>query len=80
MPITFKKTVAVLTDPVVIEDAEILLDWLIEHPKGRVNLKAVRYAHTAVWQVLMAIQPTISAWPDDAPPWMRQTLTHTLTE
>ncbi|WP_025322986.1 hypothetical protein [Deferrisoma camini] len=65
MPITFKKTVAVLEGVCAVEDAEGLLAWLQSHPRGKVNLKRVEHLHTAVLQVLMAASPAISAWPED---------------
>lgn len=64
MPLTLKKTVAVLDGHVAIEEAENLLNWLIDHPKGRINLKNLEHAHTAVWQVLIASRPKIAAYPE----------------
>lgn len=65
MPISYKKTVAVLQDYCTIEEAETLLEWLLEHPKAKLNLKQLEHLHTAVLQVIMALQPAISAMPDD---------------
>jgi ribosome maturation factor RimP len=36
-----------------VEDAEPLLDWLIKHPGGAVDLKDCENLHTSVLQVLM---------------------------
>lgn len=75
MPLTLKKTIAGLEGQVAIEDAETLLNWLLENPKGRVNLKHLEHAHSAVWQVLMACQPKVATWPEPTPAWMRASLT-----
>jgi len=64
MPIDFKKTVAVCSDECTIEDAETLLEWLLDNPKGKINLKQCELLHTAVIQVLMAVRPSISAQPE----------------
>lgn len=65
MPIELKKTVAVCSDFCSIEEAETLLGWLLDTPKGKVNLKQCSHLHTAVIQVLMAVKPTFSALPED---------------
>ena len=78
MPITYKKTVAVLDEVCEIEEAESLLGWLLEHPKGRLNLKRLSHPHTAVLQVMMALRPEISAIPDDpeVASWLSVALRH----
>ncbi|MBF7073191.1 hypothetical protein ISG33_07255 [Glaciecola sp. MH2013] len=65
MPITYKKTVAVLDDNCDIEEAEELLSWLIEKPKAKVNLKNLSHMHTAILQVIMASNTEVSAWPQE---------------
>jgi len=65
MPITLKKTVVVCEGMCTIEEAETLLEWLLDNPKGMVNLKKCNYLHTAIIQVLMAVKPSFSALPDD---------------
>lgn len=65
MPIEFKKTVAVFGADCTIEDAEALLEWLLEHPKGKLNLKKCTQCHTAVVQVMMAAKPALTAQPDN---------------
>jgi len=76
MSIDLKKTVAVLAGHCEIEEAETLLAWCLEHPKGKVNLKHLSHLHTAVLQVLMALNPPISYWPEDRDMagWLQQTL------
>ncbi len=65
MPISYKKTVAVLEGHCEIEEAETLLAWLLEHPKGRLNLKRLGHPHTAVLQIMMALRPEVSAFPEN---------------
>jgi len=65
VPISYKKTVAMLEGHCDIEEAEGLLSWLLEHPKGKLNLKNLQHPHTAVLQVALALKPDISAAPAD---------------
>jgi hypothetical protein len=67
MPITYKKTVAVLEGNCEIEEAEELLAWLIEKPKSKLNLKSLAHMHTAVLQVILATGVSISTWPASEP-------------
>ena len=66
MPLRFSKQVAYLEDACGADDAEHLLEWLLEHPTGKVNLKTCRGLHTAVLQVLLAAAPGITVKPGDA--------------
>jgi len=65
MPISYKKTVAILDDICEIEEAETLLEWCLEHPVGKLNLKKLSHPHSAILQVMMALRPTVSMWPED---------------
>jgi len=65
MPIIYKKTVAILNEICEIEEAETLLEWLLVHPKGKLNLKELCHPHAALLQVMMALQPVVSVWPED---------------
>ncbi|SHK12842.1 hypothetical protein [Rhodothermus profundi] len=65
MPVEFRKRSVVLRDHVTVEEAEPLLSWLQEHPRGQVNLKSCRHLHTACLQVLLAAQPRVRAVPSD---------------
>jgi len=65
MPIAYKKTVAVFDGVCAVEDAETLCNWLEEHPKGKLNLKECTHLHSAIFEVLMKMQPTASALPKD---------------
>ncbi|MEB0140158.1 MULTISPECIES: hypothetical protein [unclassified Undibacterium] len=66
MPITYSKSCARLIDIVTVEDAEELLQWVQQHPKGKIDLAACVHLHAAVLQVLMAARLPLAAWPDDA--------------
>jgi hypothetical protein len=66
MPFETKKTTLVATAQLTVEDAELLLEWLLQHPRGRVDLAACTHIHAATVQVLMAAQPKIAAWPHAA--------------
>ena len=65
MAIEYKKSLAVFSDFVGVEEAENLLQWLLKNPKGKINLAACAHIHAANLQVLMAVKPQISAWPVD---------------
>jgi len=60
-----KKTVAVLEGVCSVEEAEPLLEWLAERRGAKVNLKRCDHMHTAVFQVLLALRPRVSALPED---------------
>ena len=65
MAIEYKKSSAVFTEFVGVEEAENLLQWLLKNPKGKINLAACEHIHAANLQVLMAIKPQVAAWPAD---------------
>lgn len=66
MAIDFQKKSAVFRGNIGVEDAEVLLEWLLKNPKARLNLGDCQHMHSANLQVLMALQPGISVWPKDA--------------
>ncbi len=68
MPVTYLKTVARLEGACDVEEAEGLLEWLQEHPKGKLNLKECEHLHSAVLQVLLALRPCISSCPRPGSP------------
>ena len=76
MPVKLGKTVATLEGLCAVEEAEPLLAWLREHPRGKVNLARLAHPHTAVLQVLMALRPRVSAPPKDPAlaAWLRPAL------
>lgn len=63
MSLRFTKRTAFLEDSVSVEDAEPLLAWLLENRDGGVNLARCDHFHAAVQNVLVTLQPKISAWP-----------------
>ncbi len=65
MAIEYKKSLAVFTDFIDVEEAEALLEWLLKNPKSKINLADCTHIHTSSLQVLMAIKPTVSAPPKD---------------
>lgn len=65
MPITYKTNVAVFDGVCGIEEGDDLLQWFSEHPKGKINLKQSTHIHTALIQIIMCQQPTVSVTPED---------------
>lgn len=65
MAIEYKKSLAVFTDFIGVEDAEALMEWLLKNPKGKLNLADCTHIHASSLQVLMAVKPTITANPKD---------------
>ncbi len=61
---TLNSRTATLSEVVGIEEAANLLEWLQQHPKGKLNLKACTHLHSANLQVLMVMRPTIQSLPD----------------
>jgi hypothetical protein len=71
MAIDYKKTKAVFSELAGAEEAEGLLEWLTNHPKGKIDLKECSHLHPANLQVLMAAgcsayvppaDPDLAAW------------------
>jgi hypothetical protein len=60
MGIEYKKSLAIFTENVSVEDAEGLLDWLIKNPKGKINLADCNHIHAANLQVLLVTKPMIA--------------------
>ena len=65
MPLITKVKVARLEQDCTAEEAELLLEWLIKTPAGKLNLKHCTSLHTAVLQVILACQAKISHLPDE---------------
>lgn len=76
MPIDVSESTLVAQELLSVEDAEGLLDWLIQHPRGRLDLADCTHVHAANLQVLMAAQPKIAAWPrhEALADWLRAAL------
>ncbi len=66
MGVAYRRKVAHFSDIVTVEDAEGLLEWLQKNPKGKVDLSECTHLHSANLQALMAAQPAVAAWPNDA--------------
>jgi hypothetical protein len=65
MAIDYQKDRAVLSEVVGAEEAEALLEWLLNHPKGEFDLAALTHLHPANLQVLMAGGAVIAAPPSE---------------
>ncbi len=76
MAIEYKKSLAVFSDDISVEEAEGLLDWLVKNPKGKLNLTNCTHIHAANLQVLMVIKPVIANEPKDVnlQTWLRVAL------
>ena len=66
MPVTLTDLQARLEGGCVVEDAEVLLDWLQRTPTPQVDLSSCEHMHAAVLQTLLALRPPITAMPSDA--------------
>lgn len=65
MPIRYLKKHAALEGHVGVDDAEALAQWLRDHNAPAVHLGKCEQVHAAVLQVLLALQPRISAPPSE---------------
>ncbi len=76
MSLELKQRVARLNGQISADDAENLLEWIQQHPKGKLDLSECRHLHTACLQVLMVTGQKISAWPADnsLAAWLHNTL------
>jgi hypothetical protein len=63
MPIRYLKKHAALEGHVGVDDAETLANWLRDQNAPAVHLGKCEQVHAAVLQVLLALQPRISAPP-----------------
>jgi len=76
MPFSFVKNTVTAGESCSVEDALPLLEFLQSHPRARINLGPCTQLHTAVLQVLLAVQPQITQFPQDEPlaGWLTQAL------
>jgi hypothetical protein len=76
MPIDVSDNTLVARELLSVEDAETVLDWLIQHPRGQLDLTDCTHVHAASLQVLMAARPKIAAWPEreTLADWLRAAL------
>lgn len=72
MSIRYLKKYAALEGHVGVDDAEALSQWLRNQNAPAVHLGKCAQVHSAVLQVLLALNPRISAPPAD--PWLAAAL------
>lgn len=75
MPVRYLKKHAALEGHVSVDDAEALAQWLREQRVPAVHLGKCEHVHAAVLQVLLALQPRLSAPPPDR--WLAAALAAT---
>ena len=66
MPVIVGKASASLQGVCTVEDAEPLVQWLLAHPGGNVEMKDCENLHSAVLQTLLAGQAKCVGWPAGA--------------
>lgn len=66
MPIEYKKNLALFRDIASVDEAEGLLEWLLNKAAAKVDLGACTHLHPANLQVLIAAKSRIAVWPNDA--------------
>ncbi|RJS91600.1 hypothetical protein [Salinisphaera sp. Q1T1-3] len=72
MSIEYRKRSAVLTGTCTVDEADELLEWLIDHPRASLNLGACDHFHAAILQMILAGRIKISKPP--AEPTLRMAL------
>ena len=65
MGMDIQENTLVISDILGVEEAESLLEWLLAHRDGQLDLTACVHLHAANLQVLMALRPAIHSWPKD---------------
>jgi hypothetical protein len=65
MPLAFKKNRAFLDGTIGVEDAEVLLQWLLKTPKALINFSNCTHLHASNLQVMMAAEISVETWPKD---------------
>ena len=63
MPFESNTKTATLSGHCTVEEAEPLMEWLLSHRSGRLDLSGCEHVHSAVLQVLMALRPKIWKYP-----------------
>jgi len=81
MPIIERKTTASLQGICTIDDNEPLIQWLLAHPRGKVQLKDCVNLHSAIVQTLMMGQVQCLSWPADTNlrEWLQTALSRNTT-
>jgi hypothetical protein len=65
MPVIVRKASASLQGVCTIEDAEPLVQWLLAHPGGKVQVKDCVNVHSAVLQALLVGRADLQGRPAD---------------
>jgi hypothetical protein len=65
MPVQLSDQTATLTGIVTVDDAEAFTEWLRTTTGPGVDLRDCTHLHTAVFQAMLAFQPTVKAGPTD---------------
>lgn len=60
MAIEYKKSLAIFSGDVSVEEAEGLLDFFVKNPKGKINISDCTHIHAANLQVLMVVKPIVA--------------------
>ena len=63
MSVTLEQNAIILAGNCGAEEAEALLASIQQHPGLPVDIAAVEWAHTALWQVILAFAPTLRGEP-----------------
>ena len=66
MPVIIHEKSVILDGVCTTEDAEPLMQWLLAHPGGKVQLKDCTNMHSSVLQSLMAGQVQCVDWTADS--------------
>lgn len=65
MSVFLERNAIVLAANCGVEEAETLVALLHAHPDMPVDMTAVEWAHTALWQVILAFAPPIKGMPSN---------------
>jgi hypothetical protein len=65
MSITYRKTGAVFTEFIAVDEAEPLLEWLQKRKSAKIDFGECTHVHASVVQVLLAAGAQVSVWPQD---------------
>lgn len=63
MPIIYEAKKVTLYGNCEVDLAEELGDWLIDNQNGKVCLKELTFAHSAIFQVILQYQARVEKWP-----------------
>lgn len=66
MPVESNDQILILTGVCTVEEAEAVLEWIIEHPGGELDLTQAEHIHTAILQVLLAAAKSRVRPPQDS--------------